>query len=70
MCYFKVVLTLSSPIDSTCYNSSHITILIKSYSDPVTGPVWPRGWVDVQLYSSMTAALEGGKWSAARPDRT
>jgi len=28
--------------------------------------VWPRGWVEVQLYSSMTAALEGGKWSAAR----
>jgi len=23
-----------------------------------------------QLYSSMTAALEGGEWSAARPDRT
>jgi len=32
--------------------------------------VWPRGWVEVQLYSSMTAALEGGKWSAARPGRT
>ena len=39
-------------------------------SDPVTGPVWPRGWVEVQLYSSMTAALEGGEWSAARPGRT
>ena len=32
--------------------------------------VWPRGWVEVQLYSSMTAALEGGKWSAARPGCT
>jgi len=32
--------------------------------------VWPRGWVQVQLYSSMTAALEGGEWSAARPSRT
>jgi len=30
-----------------------------SKSDPVTGPVWP-----------MTAALEGGEWSAARPGRT
>ena len=30
--------------------------------------MWPRGWV--QLYSSMTAALEGGEWSAARPGRT
>ena len=32
--------------------------------------MWPRGWVEVQLYSSMTAALEGGEWSAARPGRT
>ena len=40
------------------------------YSDPVTGPVWPRGWVEVWLYSSMTAALEGCEWSAARPGRT
>ena len=31
--------------------------------------MWPRGWVEVQLYSSMTAALEGGEWSAARPGR-
>jgi len=42
----------------------------KRYSFPVTGPVWPRGWVEVQLYSSMTAAIEGGEWSAARPNRT
>ena len=39
-------------------------------SDPFTGPMWPRGWVDVLLYSSMTSALEGGEWSAARPGRT
>ena len=32
--------------------------------------MWPRGWVEVQLYSSMTAALEGGEWSAARPGLT
>ena len=31
--------------------------------------MWPIGWVEVQLYSSMTAALEGGEWSAARPGR-
>jgi hypothetical protein len=36
---------------------------------PITGPLWPRGWVEVQLYSSMTAALEVGEWSAARPGR-
>ena len=29
-----------------------------------------RGWVEVYLYSSMTAALEAGEWSAARPGRT
>ena len=32
--------------------------------------VWPRGWVEVQFYSSMTTALEWGEWSAARPGRT
>jgi len=32
--------------------------------------MWPRGWVEVQIYSSMTAALEGGEWSAARPGCT
>ena len=32
--------------------------------------MWPRGWVELYLYSSMTAALEGGEWSAARPVRT
>jgi len=32
--------------------------------------VWPRGWVEVWLYSFMTAALEGGEWSAACPSRT
>ena len=29
-----------------------------------------RAWVEVQLYSSMTAALEGGEWSAAGPGHT
>jgi hypothetical protein len=38
-------------------------------TNPVTGSVWPRGWVQVQLYSSMTTALEGGEWSASRPGR-
>ena len=32
--------------------------------------MWPRGWVEVELYSSLTAALEVGEWSAARPGRT
>jgi len=32
--------------------------------------LWPRGFVEVSLYSSMTKALEGGEWSAARPGRS
>ena len=32
--------------------------------------MWLRGWVEVQLYSSITAALEGGEWSATRIGRT
>ena len=32
--------------------------------------MWPRGWVEAQFYPSMTAALEGCEWSAARPGRT
>jgi len=40
------------------------------YSDAVTGLVWPRGWVELYLCSSMAAALGGGEWSAARSGRT
>ena len=32
--------------------------------------MWPREWVEIYLYSSITAELEGGEWSAARPGRT
>ena len=32
--------------------------------------MWPRGWVEAELYSSMTMAIEGGEWSAARPGCT
>ena len=31
--------------------------------------MWPREWVEIYLYYSMTAALEGGEWSAACPGR-
>ena len=44
----------------------HVTIKLKF---PVTGPLWPRVWVEVYLYSSMTVALEGGEWSVASPAR-
>ena len=36
---------------------------------PLQAPLWPRGWVEVYLYSSITTALEGGEWSAARLGR-
>ena len=32
--------------------------------------MWPRRWIEVKLYSSMTAALEGSEWSAARTGRS
>ena len=37
---------------------------------PLQARLWPREWVEIQLYFSMTTALEGVEWSAARPDRT
>ena len=36
---------------------------------PLPARLWPRGWVEVWLHSSMTATLEGGEWSAAGPSR-
>ena len=42
----------------------------KRYIFLVIGRVWPRGWVELYIYSSMSAALEGGDWSAARTGRT
>ena len=66
----------SKPVGENVYHRQEITnfylemsVFKKYKSDPVTGPVWPGGWVEVQLYSSMTAALEGSEWSAARPGR-
>jgi len=42
--------------------NGHLDIHVKGKVIPVTGPVWPRGWVEW--------ALEGSEWSAARPGRT
>jgi hypothetical protein len=39
--------------------------------NPLQARLWPRGWVELQLfYPSMTTAPEGDEWSAARPGRT
>jgi hypothetical protein len=40
---------------------------IKSESSPVTGLNMSRGWIEIQLYTFVTSALEGGVWSALRP---
>ena len=37
---------------------------------PLQARCVPGGWVEIWLYSFMTAALEGGECSAARPGRT
>jgi len=42
----------------------------KSKMIPLQAWLWPRGWVEVYLYSSMTATLEVSEWLAARPGRT
>jgi hypothetical protein len=31
-------------------------------------PRWPRGWIEIYLCPFLTAALEGGELSAARPN--
>ena len=46
------------------YHSQLIVKIDKPF--PLQARLWPRGWVDVQLYFSMTTALEGGEWSAVR----
>ena len=57
---------------STTHKTFDTYILVKGKGKvfPLQARLWPRRWVEVQLYSSMTAALEGGEWSAARSDRT
>jgi hypothetical protein len=51
----------------TVKDSDLVSLLNKKRSDPVTGPEWPRGWVELELYSFESSALEGGEWSASRP---
>ena len=45
-------------------------IIVKGKVFPLQVRLWPRGWVELQLYSFMTTALEEGEWSAVRPGRT
>ena len=50
----------------SCTSSSKVKGKGKLFLLPAR--LWPRGWVEVQLYFSMTTALAG--WSAARPGCT
>jgi hypothetical protein len=42
---------------------------VRGGGNPVTGPGGPIGWMEVQLNSFLTLALEGGVWSASCPGR-
>ena len=55
---------------SRCKNRVILAVKRVKVKWSFTGPVWPRSWVEVYLYSFLTTALEGGEWSAARPGRT
>ena len=48
--------------------NTYSTPIKKGKVFPLQARLWPRGWVEVYIYSSMTTALEGGEWTAARPD--
>ena len=68
------IMSMKNPNDPI-WNRTRNTSRIKSYKGkskvfPLQARLWPRGWVEVQLYFSMTTVLEGGEWSAARPGRT
>ena len=60
-------------VNTDCSNIIHSHVYIskgKGKVFPLQARLWPRRWVEVKLYFSMTAALEWGEWSAARPGRT
>ena len=54
------------------YNKTLFLCLIKGKGKVflLQARLWPREWVEVQLYSCKTAALEGVEWSAAHPGHT
>ena len=67
-CRFSPSVAFSIPRSTKTVRNINTTGKSKAF--PLQTLVWPRGWVEVELYSSMTAELEGGEWSAARPGRT
>ena len=69
--WLRIVLSqiLSSRL-ACSYFVSHKNIKGKDKLFPLQVRLWPRGWVELWLYSSIPTALEWGEWSAARPGRT
>ena len=57
-------------MDVTSSVIRNLTRQVKGKVFPLQARLWPRGWVEVLLYSFMTTALEGGEWSASRPGRS
>ena len=45
--YFIMYIYIYTYIYMYTHTHTHIYIYIYIYSDPVTGPVWPGGWVEV-----------------------
>ena len=58
------------PYLSSLISSSDNLVYKQLKSQGKVFPLLARLWEEVQLYSSMTAALKGGQWSAAWPGRT
>ena len=48
----------------------NIMVCLEGKVIPLPARLWPRGWVEVNHFSSMTTAPEGGEWSASRSGRT
>ena len=57
-------------LGSTIFVHPYLSEIKKGKVSPLQARLWPRGWVEISFYSSKTAALEEGEWSAARPSRT
>ena len=62
----KTVHSQKKPLNVTHIKKTSVCVCV-CVCVPVTGPVWPRGLIEIKLYSSMATALEGGEWSAAQP---
>ena len=58
---------MSPPIGRKISCQHNITNKSKGRVTPLQARLWPRGWLELKLYSSMITAPEGGEWSAVHP---